>query len=351
MKKITHLHLLLAIFVFGLLFTSIKTNIYGYGDSYFGMSFASNGYVLGDKDEEHEEEKEREEEKEEDHKEESEHEQEKEQEQEREKEHKEEGMNEEKKEQEHEEEKVETQEQIFNPNGGTTYIKRKTEGDKTEVELKTYDRSGKLVEERKLKQEENDDGEKEVEVEGFLSRNGVLEELKVKSKEGKELEISVKRDEEKKGTSVLEYNPNNQELKIKYEEQKRELSIKPREDFFEIDDGVAKAAVRLPLTVDENSGDVFVETIVGLIRVGVSPDRVAEIVKENNEDLELSDDNIELEEGGEGLEYRVSTMKKERLFGLFPVDISIDYLVNAETGEQGSYDQSFFNSFLDLISF
>lgn len=343
MNKLKNAPTLLIILLIGLLFSSLKTDIYGYNDGYYAMRFALNGNILGDEDENHEKEQEQEREREEEK--ENEEEQENEQEQEREQEQKQE------EEKEQEENKVETQEQIVNQNGSTTYIKRQSENNKTEVELKTYDSSGKLIEERKIKQEESDDGKNEVEVESYLSKNGTLQELKVKSKEGKELEISVKSDGEKTKTSTLEYNANNQELQIKYKEQNRNLSIKPGLDYFEIDDGVSKATVRLPITVDENSGEVFVDTVVGLVRVGISPDRAVEIIKENDEKLDLSDDNIDLEEGGQGLEYRISTKKKENLLGLFPITISSEYLVDAETGTQNGVDQNFLNSILALISF
>jgi len=243
-----------------------------------------------------------------------------------------------------------SEEEIKNAMGSTTYIKRQEEAGKVEVEMKTYDSSGKLIEEKKLKSEDHDDEEgQELQLENKVYGSGDLKELKIKTKAGKELEVTVKQSVNPKQPSKLEYKVKEQELKIKVSE-KRNLYIRHKDDHLEINDGVLGAQVELPLTVDPDNGEVFVETVVGLVKLGISPDKAKQILEEQA-DFSYNQENIDLVEGGNGLEYKVATQKQEKLLWFIPVEVAAQYTVDAETGDFTGMDQSFWIKVLDLISF
>lgn len=313
-------------------------------NQHLAMVFGSSGSVLGDDDSRKEDERDEDDEKEDDH-------QEKEREEEREHEDEREDESEKEDEDETDHQDSRTEETIKNANGTTTYIKRESDAEKTEIELKTYDASGKLVEERKLKKEMNDDQTQELELEQHLFNQGDLQELKIKSKTGKELEITVKKQEEDEQSANLEYNPTEQKLKISNKEQERHLTISPEEDHFLLDDGNQSAKVGLPLTIDAASGEVFVETVVGLVRVGISPDRAREIISASQGNSAIDEAAISLEEGGNGIQYKIAVTKQERLFGLFPVTVESEQLVDGETGELSGEQKDFPARLVDFFSF
>lgn len=269
--------------------------------------------------------------------------------------HEDEDKDEQEQEQEHEEEDKEddsfhSEEQIKNSNGTTTYIKRETESGKDKVELKTYDASGKLIEERKLSQEDSDDGSREFELENYVYNNGDLQELKIKNKEGKELEISIKEGVTKGASSRVQYEVAEQQLKIKPSGSNREIFITPKDNYFEVYDGASTAKVELPISINSSTGEVFIETIVGLVRVGISPQKALEIAQDSNGSIH-DENEIKLVEGGNGLEYKVSTQKQEKLLGLIMVPVDVEYTVDAETGEYTGVNQGFWTKILDLMSF
>ncbi len=317
----------------------------------FTMIFGTSGSVLGDDDssENKEDDDEQEQEQEREQHDEDDDEQEQEQQQEREREQRDEDDDEQEQGESH------TEETIRNANGTTTLIKRESDSEKTEVELKTYNASGKLIEERKLKQELENSETKEIELEleQYLTNNGVLQELKIKNSLGKELEITLREDgqnEQTEITSKVEYDPTEQELKITDEAQSRALVITPENDHFLLDDGVQSAEVGLPITINTATGEVFVETTVGLIRVAISPDKALEIIKDKDTDADLRVGSISLEEGGNGLEYRIKTERRERLFGLFPVTLDSVEGIDAEVGSLSTVQQDIVTRLLDMFS-
>lgn len=324
-------------------------------------AFSLWGWVLGDSDEE---DKNNEDEKEEDREDEDKEDEEKEREdekkeQEKEREREEEQEEEQKKEQE--KNKSKTRETIVSDDGTRTVIKKETEGNKVESEIKVYNAAGQLIEERKIKTE--DGNEVKVEIKTRAGDGSKLSEIKFKQEDDGGLKLEIKDEEGTK--SRVRYDDKKAEVRVRSADSDDENEIEDddldqnddtvirlgdEENEFEIEHGYQKAKVKFPLTVDDDTGKVYVTTGSGELKELTNmPDQIVEKISERNSSVVVKE--MEIKEDGEELKYEISADKIEKLFGI--VDVAVPMLMEYDpvTGEFKYSTSDFGSSLLDLLSF
>src|SRR3989304_8513084 len=105
---------------------------------------------------------------------------------------------------------------------------------------------------------------------------------------------------------------------------------------------------RAEMSLLAQTGQVFVDTGFGKVELATLPDEAVNALKEAGVDnvyqLELEDDEGELK-------YIIKGTKKEKLLGLFNVEIPADAVVLVENSSISEIKESFFAKLLDLLSF
>jgi hypothetical protein len=241
---------------------------------------------------------------------------------------------------------TETIETVVNDDGTTSEIKRESSGKENKVEIKTFDAQGTLVGTRKVETKEG--GQQEVKVKTYDAFGKALQEMKLKTKEG-EVELKVKKSEG--GESKVKYDAEDGVLKIKTadnESGKNEFTVRARGENFEIERAGVGVLTNFPMTVDEATGQVLVQTPAGEVALKALPDTIVEKAKMDSgldevEDVKLNADN--------GVKYVVSGAKSEKLLGVFNLRIPTQLAFDATTGDFVASEQSFVNRVLDLFSF
>ena len=237
----------------------------------------------------------------------------------------------------------ETRETITNPDGTTTEIRRKTDGDETKVEFRTFDAAGNKIMVEKF---ESKEGEEKSRVKTYDETGTKLTDLRLETEDGKEIEFRVKEGETE--LSRVKFDAEDQKLIIRTNDEANSLTIKISGGNFVLTRGGINALSNFPITIDDETGQIFVETPNGNIELKVMPDSIIERAQLAdaavvNEDLELSSEDK--------LEYKLAGAKSEKLLGIFQVRIPSQLIYSAETGEFLKSEQGFITRVLDLFSF
>lgn len=244
-------------------------------------------------------------------------------------------------EEEKSEEKKETRTTTINSNGTRTVVKTKVEDNgKMEIESKTYDINGKVMDEQKIK---SGDDETEVEYKG-------ISEVKFKSKDGEEFKLMIKNDD--KSLTKVRYDSEHNYIRIvgKPSDDNDDVLIKDSgDDEYEIEQNGESARVSLPLTVNDNDGSVSVLTGDGEKILKYFPSDIVEIAKSDDDSTEISDVNVKEKDGK--VIYELTTEKAQMILGLFKTNIESLKSYDAETGTELESQQSFWNKIIDVISF
>jgi len=276
--------------------------------------------------------------------------------------------NEQEQEQEHKEvrNRANTEETIQNKNGTTTTIKREIEGNQEKVQMRTYDATGNKIGEVEY---EGDDKAKELQVKNYNAYTlEQLKNLKLQTSDGKILELQVN-GREGATESKVEYDSENKELKVKVKnkvksetetetenmEEDSELKIKVGGDGFKLTQGEYNALLNYPISVNEETGEVYVTTGNGSqIILEEMPESI--VNRARLADSVKSVDKVELnlvnkDTADSSLEYTVKGTKSQKLLGVFSVNIPISLKYSAQNGDLLDSSQTTLNKILDLLSF
>jgi len=158
------------------------------------------------------------------------------------------------------------------------------------------------------------------------------------------------------------------------EEVENEIKIKLDEKGIKIATGSGKpvlfknniaALTNFPLSIDLESNQLVVTTPKGQKIVTVLPDQAVKNLIEagvisnvdNNglntelvKEVGLLDSEIDLEERGDELVYKVKGKKKYKLFGFIPVNTSNTAYISAQSGKAVAKDQSLLTKIIDVFS-
>lgn len=134
-------------------------------------------------------------------------------------------------------------------------------------------------------------------------------------------------------------------------------SISDKEKGFEIRDGGSRVKTDLGLSIDVETKKISVEGADGKkTEIEKSLDEVASELSKNEVIDSLSKDNAGspsgslVNRGGEVV-YEINGDKKERLFGVLPVNVPKQVDVSPSTGQVIRVNQGIFSRFLDFFSF
>lgn len=252
---------------------------------------------------------------------------------------------------EEETEEKETRTTTLNSDGTRTVTKTKIEDNgKIEIESKTYGVNGKIIEELKSK-DENGKTELELEAENLTTGLGKISEMKYKSKSGEEFKLMIK-NADKTITKVV-YDANNNYVRVIGNTNPQgvadNLTLKENDDdSYELEHNGKTTEVKLPITVDDESGDVLLLTDSGEKALEQLPDQIATRV-ENKGETNIIRSQV-TEKNGKVV-YELTTEKAQNILGLFETRIDSLLTYDATTGLQLETTQSFWNKVLDLISF
>lgn len=222
------------------------------------------------------------------------------------------------------------------------------------------------TEDRKENEEKLGERERETrkEMEKERERNQIGEKKEIKNEEIKSIDLDRTEDDQ---------------IEIKIETKKQE-KIENVQDNFEIDDesddaddpetdkikistGEGKGEFKIernkimvktnyPLSVNPETKALTVTTPAGEKTITVLPDKAADIIKELGvvDDTGFSSD-IEMETDKEKLVYKVKGKKREKLFGIMPVEVEKEVVMSAETGQLVDTNQTLMSKLLDALSF
>ena len=242
-----------------------------------------------------------------------------------------------------------TRETITNSDGTTTEVRREVKDDEVKVEFRTFDDEGNKI---KVEKYESDEDEEKTRVKVYDTDGTKLSDLRLETKDGKRVEFRVKEGETE--LSRVRYDANDQKLIIRMDETESEgdessLVIRQKDDSFQITRGGINALVNFPITVDDETGEVFVETPNGNVALKAMPDTILEKALLSDETESI--DSLELVGDEDQLRYRLTGTKTENLLGIFQVEIPTQLIYDAETEDFLSSEQSTLTRILDLFSF
>ena len=180
-----------------------------------------------------------------------------------------------------------------------------------------------------------------------------IPESRIVTEDGKELELRTK-----EGTSELlsvEVDSGNKEIKVRTngndsENSKLHISVDGT-NFKLVRDGVT-AESSFPLTIDDESGQVLVQTPIGDIDLKTMPDTIvskAVSIDGMSEVVSVSIDDEKLETSN--LQYVLTGFKSENFLGMFRVKFPTSLVYDVQTGELVSSEQTFTTKAIDLLSF
>ncbi len=255
--------------------------------------------------------------------------------------------------------KYEYEQNITNDDGTQTWVKIKKESGKEKVEVKKYDIYGNKISESKFESENKiDESESKLESETNDFEKGVFSNIKLETKDKKVLELKTSKS---KDLSKVEFEVAKGEMKIKYKDESESeienevetdhlLNVKVSEDGFELEENSVVAKINFPISIDEETGKIYIQTKNGEVVLSVLPEMALRQITDQSKSF--TPDKVEIEENDldDKLTYNITGKEKQNLLGLFSVDILKTFNVDATDATMVSEDQSFYNKILDLLS-
>lgn len=279
-----------------------------------------------------------------------------------------------------------TEEKIQNADGSETRIKREFKDGEEKVEIKTYNRFGNKTQELKF---ENDSKEIKLEIEdegsddsisGSIKRLNLgdrLSEMSLSTANGRKLDLKVKSGDEE---GRMRFNPEDGKLTVRRKiekknsenddeigakevesvetEEETEVEIDVDNNGFTLKSRGSVANIHFPISVDAESGEIYVDTPSGQVLLKTMPDSILEKIKANRDNFTVDSFDVDINNTTEDsesiskLEYKVKGRKIKRLLGLFKVGIDEQVTLDDQTGEVISSNATSIRSrLLDLFSF
>ena len=284
------------------------------------------------------------------------------------------GENKFEKKEEENENKEKSEEVVQNEDGTVIRIRREIKEGEEKVRIVTYDSFGNKISDEEYKR---DEGEEKIRLKTYSGTGDKLSDLRLETKDGKVLELRIKEGGE---DSRLKYDVRKNELLVRVGsgptpsvstdstdvgeefqiDEENTLRIKVSDPGFNLIKGNANALVKFPLVVDEETGEVFVTTPNGQIRLGIMPDAIVERARaaQNLRDVVQLEvvPGSSVEESSTvlndtNLEYLVTGAKSERLLGMFSINIPQVLRYDAQNATLLEAKQTIAFKLLDLLSF
>lgn len=262
-------------------------------------------------------------------------------------------------------EESKTTERIQNEDGTITIKETETEDDgEIKVEIRTYDANGNKI---RVEKYESDEGEEKSRVKVYDEFGNKLSDFRLETEDGKELELKLKEGETE--LSRVRFDLEKQELVVKTGELESQNSDDSTNEKNEVEDnnririrlagnsfvvtrnGV-EALSMFPLTVDDETGDIFVNTPVGLIELNAMPDSIVQRAQLSDDIDDVTSVELGTSDENTTLEYILVGEKREKLLGLFELQIPVELIYDAESGDfLEAGERSFRTKILELFSF
>lgn len=215
----------------------------------------------------------------------------------------------------------------------TTTTKTETKENKEKVEIK--------AENEKLKLESKiENGKEETKLKlGNLRIETKKEDGKLvtKIKNEKDEDVEATKDVEEKLHDLAEMSLEEEDVEISTDSAKPTFTQKG-----------TTVSTNFPLSVNPTTGQLTVTTPAGQKVVAVLPSEAIQGILDSA--IGTTINQVELEEEGGTLVYKVKGAKTQKLFGFIPITTQIQTTVSAENGDLLKTDQSAFEKFVDLIS-
>lgn len=255
----------------------------------------------------------------------------------------------------------ESREYIQNEDGTFTEVRREQKDDgEVKVRFTTFDAAGNKIQVEKY---ESREGEEKSRVKVYDESGEKLSDYRLETKDGKEIDLRLKEGEVvlarvnfdvEKNQLVIKSTSQDDEGNVIPGDEKDVIKISAVGENFVINRSGASVLSRFPLSVDDETGVIFVDTPAGDVTLNAMPDTIVEMVRVSDDidqvsTVELETNEIETE--GTNLEYLVTGTKSEKLLGLFNVQIPSKLVYDAETGQFLRNDMGFTTRVLDLFSF
>lgn len=127
----------------------------------------------------------------------------------------------------------------------------------------------------------------------------------------------------------------NIKIKVKEGQKENEIELKTEDGRFEFKAKGVAAQSNFPLSVNNATGELSVQTPQGAKIIRLLPNQVAEIalragVQNKIEAIEVSENDQERDESG--LVFKVQGTKSGKIFGLIPVSAPVETQIGAQTG-------------------
>lgn len=254
-----------------------------------------------------------------------------------------------------------SREYIQNEDGTFTEVRREQKDDgEVKVRFTTFDAAGNKIQVEKY---ESREGEEKSRVKVYDESGEKLSDYRLETKDGKEIDLRLKEGEVvlarvnfdvEKNQLVIKSTSQDDEGNVIPGDEKDVIKISAVGENFVINRSGASVLSRFPLSVDDETGVIFVDTPAGDVTLNAMPDTIVEMVRVSDDidqvsTVELETNEIETE--GTNLEYLVTGTKSEKLLGLFNVQIPSKLVYDAETGQFLRNDMGFTTRVLDLFSF
>lgn len=217
---------------------------------------------------------------------------------------------------------------------------KQTEETKQEMR-KRQEKVRQEVRERVEKKEHNQKFDKEI------FKNGV--KIKIEKEDGKLMLKKEYQDgkEEKMGEDKM--------IKVK-EKRGEELTIENDKQEAVLRRGKVKARTNFPLSINPDTNELVVTTPAGSKVVSVLPDTAVKALVDNGVLSTVEKDSTgeavaKLTEENNQLMYEVQGENKQKILGLFSVNIPKKVKISAQTGKVVKVEQPFFAKILDLFAF
>lgn len=173
-----------------------------------------------------------------------------------------------------------------------------------------------------------------------------IKTIRLRQTEDKKVRLNVETKDEKRLEELQD------KFEIDQEGIKLKISSGEGKGEFEIERNGFKAKTKFPLTVDPETKQLSVTTPAGTKEVTILPDKAASVIQGLGIVNSLEDENpVEMTTENNKLVYKVKGRKREKLFGLFEVEVEKEAKMSAESGEYLGTDQSTFSKILDVFSF
>ncbi len=126
------------------------------------------------------------------------------------------------------------------------------------------------------------------------------------------------------------------------------MRVRLSENNFIISKNGADVLSRFPLTVDDETGDIYVQTPKGEVLLGIMPDAIVEKAQSSDDIDEVETLELETEDN---LEYKLTGTKSGDLLGIFAIQIPSTLVYDADTGEfLRMEDQTILTKLLNFLS-